>query len=603
MQRWPSLRQPRILLHGGQPEATLREPMRDLADRELGPYRVLRELGRGGMSTVWLADDPRHERRVAIKVLHPDVAAAIGSTRFRREIRLAARLQHPHILAVFDSGETEGDLWFVMPFVEGESLRHRLERERRLAIDEAIRITREIGLALEYAHRHGVVHRDVKPENILLAEGGEVLLADFGVARALDSGDAGLTGGGVALGTPLYMSPEQAEGSEEVDGRSDQYALGCVLYEMLTGEPPFTGATPRAVIIKRMTTPAPDVAVLREAAPPAVREAVRRALSRDPAARFPSIARFTEALADAAEPPHESAPQATQAGATGVAVQRRRPLRAAAILLLALGAGFIAWRLARQSAAPPVEGRATGPHRIAVLPFRNLGSGDDYFADGLTEEVTSRLGAVQGLSVISRTSTLHYRASEKPLRQVGGELGAGYILEGSVRWEGGAGGASRVRVTPRLVRVADDTQLWGDSYDAELADVFQVQADIAEAVAAALDVHLGGEERAALSRRRTPSVEAYDAFLRASLYVDRGWSDLDAVDSAIHYYRRATRSDPGFAEAWAGLSIAQTMRFRRTAGARESLLVEAKAAADSAFRLDPDLVTGHLAMGYYHYWG
>jgi TolB-like protein/Flp pilus assembly protein TadD len=591
-------------------------PAPSLAGRELGSYRVLRELGRGGMSTVYLADDPRHDRRVAIKVLHPDLAAAIGPERFRREIRLAARLQHPHILAVFDSGETEGHLWYVMPFVEGESLRDRLRRERRLPVNEAIRIAREIALALEYAHRHGVVHRDVKPENVLLDAGGEVLLADFGIARALDAGDAHLTGSGMAIGTPLYMSPEQAEGTGEVDGRSDQYGLGCVLYEMLAGEPPFVGLSLRSVLLKRLTAPAPDVAVLREAVPPRVRDALRRALSRHPSDRFPSAAAFADVLLETTPSPH-AATAATAATASGPAAPassleesdllraRRRILSASVALAAAVAAAtFVGLRVAGAPVARAPAGEGAGVVRLAVLPFRNLGGGDDdYFADGLTEEVTSRLGAVQGLRVISRTSAQHYRQTDKTLRQVGAELGVGYVLEGSVRWEGRPAGTGRVRVTPRLVRVSDDTQLWGDRFDAELADVFEVQTGIAEAVAAALDVHLGGEERAALAQRPTASLDAYDAFLRANVYLDRGWNDIGVIDSALGQYRRAVGFDPAFADAWARLSIAQTMRYRRTAGAPDSLLVRAKAAADTAFRLAPDLGTGHLAMGYYHYWG
>ena len=591
-----------------------RRELLPLADSELGPYRVIRELGRGGMSTVYLADDQRHERRVAIKVLHPEMAAAIGPERFRREIRLAARLQHPHILPVFDSGETAGRLWFVMPFVAGESLRERLERERRLPMGEAIRIAREIALALEYAHRHGVVHRDVKPENVLLGETGEVLLGDFGIARALDAADAHLTGSGVLIGTPAYMSPEQAEGNGEVDARADQYGLGCVLYEMLTGELPFTGRTPRSILIKRLTVAAPDVAGLRDTVPPSVREAIRRALSRDPADRFPSVALFADALAAT----HPEAPEAGSARPSGTLAEapsartlevgdrsrRRRMLVLGMATVAAVVAALFRWAPSGEPVPASHGSGAAGTPRIAVLPFRNLGSAaNNYFADGLTEEVTSRLGEVQGLRVISRTSALHYRQSDKTLRQIGAELGAGYILEGSVRWEGGSDSTGRVRVTPRLVRVSDDTRLWGDRYDAELADVFQVQAGIAEAVAAALDVRLAGVERAAIAQRPTASLEAYDAFLRGNVYQDRGWTDIDALDSAVNQYRRAVALDPEFGGAWARLSIAQTMRYRRIPRARDSLLLEAKAAADSASRLEPDLGAGHLALGYYHYWG
>jgi serine/threonine-protein kinase len=262
-----------------------------LADR----YPVERELGRGGMATVYLAHDLRHQRPVALKVLHPEVAPLLGPERFVREIRLAARLQHPHILPLFDSGETNGLLWYTMPFVAGESLRTRLTRVGRLPVAEALEIARAVGSALDYAHRQGVVHRDIKPENILLHEAG-VLVADFGIARAVDAaGPQGLTVTGFVLGTPAYMSPEQAAGEREVDGRSDLYALACTLFEMLAGEPPFTGETPQSQLIKRFTQPPPGIQTLRPEVTAALDQALRRALAREPSERFDSVAAFLSA--------------------------------------------------------------------------------------------------------------------------------------------------------------------------------------------------------------------------------------------------------------------------------------------------------------------
>jgi serine/threonine-protein kinase len=271
----------------------LRERLQNgLADR----YRLERELGRGGMATVFLAIDLRHERPVALKVLHPDLAAALGPERFLREIKLAARLQHPHILSVHDSGETGGLLWFTMPFVEGESLRDRLRRDRQLPVDEAIRVIKEAGQALHYAHQHGVIHRDIKPENLLLTGDGNTEVADFGIARALSAGgEERLTETGLAVGTPAYMSPEQALAERELDARTDIYSLACVLYEMLAGETPYTGSTAQAIIAKRLTEPVPHVRTLRDV-PEAVEAAVTRALARAPADRFRTMAEFLAAL-------------------------------------------------------------------------------------------------------------------------------------------------------------------------------------------------------------------------------------------------------------------------------------------------------------------
>jgi serine/threonine-protein kinase len=269
-------------------ESDLEEALRDR-------YVLKREIGRGGMATVYLARDLKHDRLVALKVLHPDLAVTLGPQRFLREIKLAARLQHPHILSVHDSGEAAGQLWFTMPYVEGESLRDRLKRDGQLPVDDAVQITREAAQALDYAHQHAIVHRDIKPENILLTRDGNVLVADFGFARALGA-DEQLTATGVSVGTPAYTSPEQAAGERTIDHRSDVYSLACVVYEMLAGEPPFTGPTAQAIIAKRFSTVATPVRVLRPDVPEHIEQAITTALARIPAGRFPSTGEFARAL-------------------------------------------------------------------------------------------------------------------------------------------------------------------------------------------------------------------------------------------------------------------------------------------------------------------
>jgi formylglycine-generating enzyme required for sulfatase activity/dienelactone hydrolase len=330
-----------------------------------GRYTLERQLGQGGMATVHLARDLKHDRLVALKVLRPELAATLGPERFQREIRFAARLQHPHILSVYDSGEAAGQLWFTMPFVEGESLRDRLRREPQLPLDDALRVAREAAEALGYAHEHGVIHRDVKPENIMLTRDGNTLVADFGIARAVGGdGAEQLTATGMSIGTPAYMSPEQAAGASELDGRTDIYSLGCVLYEMLAGAPPFSGTTPQSVIAKRFSEPAPSVAVLRDTVPPAVEAAVAKALGREPDDRFATATDFAKALA---------ASITAGTGALGGRTPRRAAWRKLAPLALVTVAGIgasLVWaalRADRGRAADVAWARGTAIPAIRLL--------------------------------------------------------------------------------------------------------------------------------------------------------------------------------------------------------------------------------------------
>ena len=576
-----------------------------LSDR----YRIERELGRGGMAVVYLAHDLRHERPVALKVLHPELAQTLGTDRFLREIKLAARLQHPHIVSVHDSGEvrTSGGpayLWFTMPYIEGESLRDRLRRERQLPVEEAVRITREVALALDFAHRHGIIHRDVKPENVLLVD-DQALVADFGIGRAIDSAaDDGITNTGFAIGTPAYMSPEQAVGQRDIDGRTDVYSLGVVLYEMLAGEPPFGGPTAQAIIAKRMTGEVPSLRRLRPSVPEPLERVVLTALAPIPADRFATPGQFAQALS--ASVAAVSSSTATTASAAPVETRvapapRRKPIPSWLTFVLGLlvtaTMGLFLWQRSRHPSEP------AGTKMLAVLPFKNMGApGDQYFADGLTEEITSRLAGVSDLGVVSRTSTDPYKGTNKNIREIGQELGVGYILEGSVRWEKSPGGGSRVRVTPQLIRVSDDRHLWTDRYDAELADVFQVQSNIAEQVTSAMDLALDPSEKRAINERPTANTEAYVLYLRGIEYGTRGPHREDYRNS-VEMFRRAVALDSNFAHAWASLSEGRSREYWFFFDRSEAALSEAKAAAERALRLRPDLAESHIAMGYYYYWG
>ena len=476
------------------------------------------------MAVVYLAHDVRHDRSVALKVLNPDLAHALGAERFEREIHVAARLQHPHILTVLDSGETAGQLWFTMPFVSGESLRVRIDREAQLPVAAAIAIAREAADALDYAHRHGVVHRDIKPDNILLTE-GHALVADFGIARALASGgDDRLTATGTSIGTAAYMSPEQAAGEREVDARSDIYSLAIVLYEMLAGVTPFAAATPQATIARRFTETPALLQSLRDTVPEHVERAVARALSRTAADRFDTAREFRDALGEpAVSSTTVTVPPAAVTRPRLSPLQRVRRTPSLIILMtgLLIGSGALfAWsRSGRHSAGPETpaaEASLSGaaPVRIAVLPFENMGdTSDGYFADGLTEAVRGKLAGIEGFQVIARTSSEQYRGGMTPPAQVADELNVDYLLTGTVRWVKNADGTSRVQVRPELVEIGDGTAhtRWGDAFNAPLDDVFQVQEQIADRVSGALDVALGTPDKQRLAERPTQDIAAYTA--------------------------------------------------------------------------------------------
>ena len=572
-------------------------------------YRLERELGRGGMATVFLAHDLRHDRPVALKVLHPELAASLGPERFQREIRLAARLQHPHILSVHDSGEADGQLWFTMPFVEGESLRDRLRREKQLPIEDALRITTEAARALDYAHRQGIIHRDIKPENILLTSEGDTLVADFGIGRALDSAGAGekLTETGMVVGTPAYMSPEQGAGERELDGRSDLYSLGTVLYEMLAGEPPYTGPTAQAVLARRFTGEVPRVRQVRPTVPEAVEQALLKVLAPVPADRFQTAAEFARALvlpAVSAPVPAAGVQEVpTQLSVPPAAGARPGPRRVAApafvlgLLVMASMGMFLLYRNHRAT-----EDRGTGPKRLAVIPFENLGPAEDeYFADGVTDAVRGKLTGIPGLEVTARSSSGQYKKTPKGPQQIGEELGVQYLLTGTVRWEKGPAGQSRVQVSPELIQVSTAAAKWQQPFDAPLTDVFQVQADIAGRVVQALDVALGAGQRDQLEEKPTANLTAYDAYLKGEEVSNAmGTTDPATLRQALGHYGKAVALDSAFALAWARLSQVHALLYFLTAPGPEDRDA-ARAAAERALALAPERPEGRLALGDYHY--
>src|SRR5216117_1940658 len=505
-----------------------------------GRYVIERELGSGGMATVYLAHDVKHHREVALKVLRPELAAALGPDRFLREVEIAARLNHPHILALYDSGETNGFLFYVMPYVAGESLRHRLEREKQLPVEEALAITRHIASALGHAHAQHIIHRDVKPENILLYE-GEAMVADFGIALAV-SGTAGrLTERGVWVGTPEYMSPEQALGEDSLDARSDVYSLGCVLYELLVGEPPYTGPTAQAVIAKRLAGPAPGVRRLRATVPGGVEQALLKALATVPADRFASAAAFAEALA--------------QPGAV-------RP----------------------------------APKSIAVLPFTNLSPDPEntYFADGITEDIIAQLSKIRALKVISSTSVMPLKKREQSLREIGARLEGAAVLEGSVRRDG-----DRVRIVAQLIDAETDHHLWAETYDRQLTDIFVIQTDVALQIAAALKTELSPDERTRLRREPTRDLQAYQLYLQARQCSFR--YTQEGIRKGIEYFQQAIVKDPGYALAYVGLALVYAeLGLGHGAGALKprAAYQQARKAVAKALELDDGLGEAHGMLAF-----
>jgi serine/threonine protein kinase/Tfp pilus assembly protein PilF len=503
-----------------------------------GRYEIESELGTGGMATVYGARDVKHERQVAIKVLRPDITAAIGRDRFLREIRIVAQLNHPHILPLYDSGEIDELLMYVMPLVRGESLRDRLKRDSTLSIADTLQITKDVADALAYAHGRGVVHRDIKPGNILI-EDGHAMVTDFGIALAVSAaGGKRITETGVYLGTPEYMSPEQAAGEKILDGRSDQYSLACVLYEMLTGQPPFVGPSARAIIARHLTDPPPPLVTARPDVGLTMQESVLKALAKLPVDRYDTIQEFVGGL---------SAEYASES--------------------------------------------ASAARSIAVLAFTNLSpdTENEYLSDGLSDEIINALSRIEDFRVASRTSAFAFKGSSEDLRSIGRRLNVRSVLEGSVRKAG-----NRLRVTAQLFNVADGYHLWSESYDREMKDVFVIQDEIAENVVKALQVVLSDAEKRAIQKVPTTDVEAYDYYLRGRKFFYQ--FRKRSLQHARQMFARAIESDPEYALAYAGVADSCSFLYMYFDSSKANL-AQADEASRTALQLDPDLAEAHAARG------
>ena len=549
-----------------------------LADR----YQVEREIGQGGMATVYVARDRKHDRKVAIKVLHGGFASAVGAERFLNEILVAARFSHPNILGLIDSGSVDlgGPFptpFYVMPFVDGESLRERLNREGQLPVADTLRIAREVADALAHAHAHGVVHRDIKPENILLT-GGHALVADFGIAKAVDSaGGKNLTTQGVIVGTPAYMSPEQASGERSLDGRVDIYALGCVLYEMLAGEHPFEAPTAQTMMVRALTERPRPLRAVRPAVPQALEAVVSRALERFAADRHASAAELAQDLASAQD--------------AGLAPRRPVAWRTVAMIgvPVALLVALALFVLGRDHRAD----HASAPSRsLVVLPFANTSASreDEYFSDGMTDELAAALAKVPGLRVAARSSAYQYKGRNVDVHEIGRRLAVGAVVDGSVRRTG-----DTIHITAQVVNTTDGLTLWSDTYERDVKGVFTIQDQIAASIARALQLSVGNTGHPDVG---TTNLEAHDLFLRGRFFWNR--RDQTGFNKAIDYFGQAIARDSGYAQAWAGLGDAYSLMGGFGYMEPAEAFARARAAANRALALDSSLADAHTALGFIH---
>jgi serine/threonine-protein kinase len=587
--------------------APVQSPLVDQLATALGPaYTIERELEGGGMSRVFVAFDDTLQRRVAVKVLPEHMAAAVSVDRFRREILLSAGLQHPHIVGVLSAGVADGLPYFVMPYVDGESLGTRILTRGRLSVPQTVSVMKDVARALAYAHERGVVHRDIKPHNILLTSGAATV-TDFGVAKALSSaqrsgGDrrssSTLTDAGTSLGTPLYMAPEQAAADPDVDRRADIYALGVTAYEMLAGQPPFAGLAPRALLAARMTEDPPHICTVRPDVPQALADLVMQCLQRDPADRPQSAPELLAALDDPAMVSGAFASAPTVGG-----WHRLRDWRVVAALALVLAAiGTLVVQTRRKSpasaSAPANASGAPVAHaasRIAVLPLVSIGgdSANAYLADGITNELASALSRVPGVQVVSPSRAAAMLAAGKSPSDVGRELAVTRQLEGTVQREG-----KRLRVTARLVNVQDGVMAWSDMYERDATDLLSVQEDLARVITGAVREAIGAAAVVADSTTAPAgqaSNLAYDLYLRGRYQLGR--RGAEPLRQAISFFQQSAAKDPRFAPAFSGLAAAQGMLPQYTNANAERSLADALRNADHAIQLDSGLAEAWTARG------
>jgi len=587
------------------PSSTLKAPIEKLARGTTfaSRYEIIDELGAGGMGEVYRVFDNKIGEEVTLKLIRPEIAADKKSIeRFRNELKFARRIAHKNVCRMYDLNQEAGTLYLTMEFVPGKNLKSMIAMTKQLSLRTILNIAKQICEGLAEAHRLGVVHRDLKPSNIMIDKDGNTRIMDFGLARSLDT--EGMTEADMILGTPGYMSPEQVEG-KDTDQRSDIYSMGVILYEMVTGRPPFEGDSALSIALKHKTEIAPDPRKFNPQIPEDLCSVIKKSMEKDRGRRYQNTEEIIAALnkiEDSLTTTLRAIPPKRAQTLKERMITHRKLWTIIGFLFavaIAITVGILFF--GGKTPTPPSE-----TPMLVVLPFGNLGPPEDeYFADGLADEITTRLSALYGLGIISRTSAKQYKNTDKTIKQIGKELDVDYVLEGSVRWDRTPEGMGRVRITPQLIRVSDDTHLWSKPYDRVIEDIFSVQSEIAEQVTKQLDVVVLEPERHALSAHPTDNLEAYDYYLKGIEHEYRGWvnSEKKEYEQAIKLFEKATELDPNFAQAYVWQSSIHSWLYLNGWDRTDERLERSKAAVDKALELHPDMPEALLALAFYYYRG
>ena len=589
------------------PTLTYQKPIKELARRSLFAkrYEVIEELGEGGMGRIYRVLDKKIGEEVALKLIRPEIATDRKTIeRFSNELKMARKISHKYICRMYHLGEETGTHYITMEYVPGENLKSMIKMTKQLSVGTAIGIAKQVCEGLAEAHRLGVVHRDLKPGNIMIDREGHARIMDFGIARSLE--EKGITGAGAVIGTLQYMSPEQVDG-KKAEQRSDIYALGVILYEMVTGKLPFEGETPLSIAMKHKSETPLDPRKFNAQIPEDLSRVILKCMEKDKEKRYQSAEELSSEL-NKIEKGIATSEGISLEGRPITAREKKKTYWKAWMIIAILLVLAVVVRFGIQfiKIEEPIPLPSARLKMLVVLPFVNLGlPEDEYFADGLTEELTSRLSAIHRLGVISRTSARQYKESDKTVKQIGEELGVDYVLEGTVRWDRSADRTGRVRVTPQLIRVSDDTHLWTESYDRVIEDIFSVQSEIAGHVIKQLDLTVMDPERKALYKKPTDNLEAYDCYLRSGKHANLGWENLDPeeFEKAVELCEKAIDLDPDFTLAHVYLSIINLLTYGSGIDRTSERVAKSKAAIDKALELEPDSPSARLALGLYYYRG